>query len=88
MNAMIEQEGTVAQQRPLAAPQLRRALQHARGGAAVVLRTILAWNGSYNQTDSSGTVDPDVAAWQTFKDELQGRALAPLGAAGPADRGW
>jgi hypothetical protein len=82
INAMIGQEGTVAEQRPLATRQLKRALHGARGGAAVVLRTILGWNGSYNQTDSNGTVDPGVAAWQTFKDKLQARALAPLGGAG------
>jgi hypothetical protein len=32
--------------------------------------------------DSAGTVEPGVAAWQTFKDKLQALALAPLGAAG------
>jgi penicillin G amidase len=47
-----------------------------------VLRTILHWNGSYAETNASGTVDPGVAAWQTFKDKLQALALAPLGAAG------
>ena len=47
-----------------------------------MLRTILAWNGSYAQADSSGTVDPGVAAWQQLKDELQKLALAPLGKAG------
>ena len=47
-----------------------------------MLRTILAWNGSYAQTDSSGTVDPGVAAWQELKDQLQRLALAPLGRAG------
>ena len=82
MNTMVHQEGTVAQQRPLATPQLQRALRGASGGAAVVLRTILGWDGSYNETDANGTVDPGVAAWQIFKDQMQARALAPLGAAG------
>ncbi|HUE28440.1 MAG TPA: penicillin acylase family protein [Solirubrobacteraceae bacterium] len=82
MNQMIHQEGTVAQQRPLAQSQLRRALRGASGGAAVVLRTILHWDGSYNETDANGTVDAGVAAWQAFKDQLQKLALAPLGAAG------
>jgi penicillin amidase len=82
MDNLIYQAGTIAQQRPLATPELRRAIRHARGGAAVVLRTILGWNGSYVQESSNGTVDPGVAAWQTFKDELQALALAPLGAAG------
>ena len=82
MNAMIQSEGTTAEQRPLATPELRRALKGADGPAATVLRTILAWSGSYAQADSSGTVDPGVAAWQQLKDELQTLALAPLGKAG------
>jgi penicillin G amidase len=82
MNEMVHQEGTVAQQRPLADPQLKRALRGATGGAAVVLRTILHWNGSYDQTDANGTVDAGVAAWQEFKTQLQKLALTPLGAAG------
>lgn len=82
MNNLIYQAGTVAQQRPLATSKLRAALRGATGGAATVLRTILNWNGSYAQTDQAGTVDPGVAAWQTFKDRLQAIALAPLGTAG------
>jgi hypothetical protein len=82
IDAMIEQEGTIAQQRPLAARQLARALRGATGGAAVVLRTIDRWNGSYAQTDANGNVDAGVAAWQELKDQLQKLALAPLGAAG------
>jgi penicillin amidase len=82
MNAMIHAEGTVAEQRPLVVGALRRALRHATGGAAAVLRTILRWDGSYNETDAHGTTDPGVAAWQELKDRLQKLALAPLGAAG------
>jgi acyl-homoserine lactone acylase PvdQ len=82
MNQMIHQEGTVAEQRPLATADLRRALKGPAGPAATVLRTILAWDGSYNETDSDGTVAPGVAAWQELKDQLQKLALAPLGAAG------
>lgn len=82
MNQLIYEAGTVAQQRPLAASPLSEALRGSTGNTAVVLRTILQWNGSYAQTDPAGTVDPGVAAWQTFKDQLQVLALAPLGAAG------
>jgi penicillin amidase len=82
MNQMIQREGSTAEQRPLATAELRGALKGASGQAATVLRTILAWNGSYVQTDSSGTVDPGVAAWQELKDQLQKLALAPLGEAG------
>jgi hypothetical protein len=79
---MIHGAGTVAEQRPLVSGQLRRALRRARGGAAIVLRTILRWNGSYNDTDSAGTTDPGASAWQELKDQLQRLAIAPLGTAG------
>jgi penicillin amidase len=79
---LVYEAGTVAQQRPLAGPELRAALQGATPDEATVLQAILDWNGSYAETNSQGTVDPGVAAWQTFKNQLQGIALAPLGAAG------
>jgi acyl-homoserine lactone acylase PvdQ len=82
MDEMIHQEGMTAEQRPLAQSQLTRAARGAKGGAAVVLRTILSWGGSYAKVNSAGTVDPGVAAWQELKDQLQKLALAPLGAAG------
>jgi penicillin G amidase len=82
MNALIVKAGTIAQQRPLDTSRLKAALKHARSSAAVVLRTILAWNGNYTGTDANNTVSPGVAAWQTFKDQLQAIALAPLGKAG------
>lgn len=82
INDMVHEAGTVAEQRPLAQAELERALHGATGDAALVLRTILAWNGSYDETDANGTVDPGVAAWQELKDQLQKLALAPLGAAG------
>jgi hypothetical protein len=40
-----------------------------------VLSTVLAWNGSYNQTDANGTVDPGLAAWEEFKAAAQRVAL-------------
>jgi penicillin amidase len=82
MEHLIYEAGTVAQQRPLAGGKLRAALPGATRHEALVLRTILAWNGSYAVTNSRGTVNPGVAAWQTLKDQLQKIALAPLGAAG------
>ena len=48
--------GTTAEQRPLATALLKRALHGAHRKPAAVLRAILAWNGSYNRTDSAGTV--------------------------------
>lgn len=85
MNNLIYEAGTIAQQRPLATAELEAAMRTAKGGAggaAVVLSTILKWDGSYAIESTNGTVDPGVAAWQTFKNKLQALALAPLGAAG------
>lgn len=85
----VRRAGTIAQQRPLAAAPLRRALQGARRGshAATVLRTILAWSGSYTRTDSHGTVNPGVATFQAFELAAERRALRNVGgghAPGPA----
>ncbi len=84
LNAAVHSEGTTAEQRPFIGHLLRAALHGLRrgSGAAVVLRTIQRWDGSYNEVDAAGSVDPGVAAWQELKDQLQKRALAPLGAAG------
>jgi hypothetical protein len=76
---VVHAAGTTAQQRPLATPELRAALRGARGHARMVLRTILAWNGSYAQTNRSGRVAAGVAAWQAFKVAAQRIALRRLG---------
>ena len=79
---VIRQAGTIAQQRYAAEPHIRRALTHgggASGGAAVVLRTLLNWGGSYHDTDSENTVDPGVATWDAFRAEVANRAVAPFG---------
>jgi penicillin amidase len=81
-NALVKRAGTTAQQRPLAGRKLRAALKHAHGHAAVVLRTILSWNGNYAAENTAGTVAPGVQAWQDFKDRLTAIAVRPLGAAG------
>ena len=60
--------GTTAQQRPVAAGPLNRALAGATGNAKIVLDTIKRWNGSYETQDANGTVDPGVAAWGAFAD--------------------
>src|SRR5207248_11056603 len=78
----VQLTGTSAEQRPLATGLLKRARHGAHGKAQVVLRTLLAWNGSYNQTDAHGTVDPGVASSQALKAEMQRLALAPPGRAG------
>ena len=78
MEHAIVQSGTIAQQRPLAAGRLRTARDGARGDAARVLDALLAWQGSYHETDDNGTVDPGVAIWETFKDEAEKIALSKL----------
>src|SRR5438128_702 len=69
--AVVHAEGSTAQQRPLAAAQLRKALRGARGHARTVLSTILHWGGSYARTNAHGDVSPGVAAWQAFKTAAQ-----------------
>jgi penicillin amidase len=70
--------GTIAQQRPLASRELRRALRGAGPEARTVLSTVLAWNGSYHETDSNGTTDPGLTAWEEFKAAAQRVAFGPL----------
>jgi penicillin G amidase len=82
MEHLIKEAGTTAQQRPFAGPQLKAALHRATPQQRAVLTTILHWHGSYLATKPDGTVSPGVAAWQALKDQLEGIALRPLGAAG------
>ena len=70
--------GTIAQQRPLATRDLRRARRGARTEAATVLDTLLRWNGSYHAVDANGTVDAGVATWEAFKYAAQRVALGKL----------
>jgi penicillin amidase len=78
----VQVAGTTAEQRPFSTHWLKRALHGADARAAAVLRAILRWKGSYNQTDSHGTVAPGLAAWQALKRNMQLLAIRPLGAAG------
>jgi penicillin amidase len=59
--------GTISQQRPIATPLLKKARKGAKGKAAVVLSTLLRWNGSYAKTGADGKIDAGAAAWQEFK---------------------
>ncbi|MGE4428160.1 MAG: penicillin acylase family protein [Solirubrobacteraceae bacterium] len=77
---LVRQEGSVAQQRPLAGYRLRRAADGAEGRASVVLGVLRAWDGDYTRTDGRGTVDPGVATWEAFKAEAARIATASLGA--------
>jgi penicillin G amidase len=78
LEQVIHVAGSTAQQRPLAGTMLRRALRGARPQARIVLRAILAWDGSYNGP-VGGRVAPGVAAWQAFKFAAQRIALSRLG---------
>jgi penicillin G amidase len=75
VKAVDRSTGTIAQQRPLYAAQLRKADGGATGTAKSLLDTILAWNGSYNEVDANNTVDPGLAAWNALKDALVKREL-------------
>ncbi|HEX8101346.1 MAG TPA: penicillin acylase family protein [Solirubrobacteraceae bacterium] len=77
--AVIRHAGSTAQQRPLASTRLRHAARGASGEAATVLRALLAWDGSYNRADDAGTVEPGVAIWEEFKQQVQARGLRSLG---------
>jgi hypothetical protein len=81
MQGLIGRAGTIAQQFPLAKARLRRAARRAKGRAAVVLSTLLAWDGSYARTGDDGTVDPGVATWDVFREKLAARVRAKFGKA-------
>ena len=78
--------GTTAQQRVLLDSRLRTAAAGASGAAKTVLDTIVAWDGNYDRTDATGTVDPGVAAWEAFtaaaEDSLPRAARTWLGGPG------
>jgi penicillin G amidase len=65
--------GTIAQQFPFVKQRrLRRAQnRYSRKIAARTLRQLRRWDGSYAETDEAGTVDPGVAIWEEFKDQLE-----------------
>ena len=73
--AIDRASGTVAQQRPFFTKQLRAARRGGSSKARSVLTPLSRWGGSYNRTDSAGTVDPGVAAWEEFKDQAEAIAL-------------
>ncbi|WP_354700716.1 Penicillin G acylase [Paraconexibacter sp. AEG42_29] len=77
--SVVEREGRVAQQRPLASARLRRAQKGATGKAKSILDTVLTWDGDYHRQAADGTVDPGVAAWEAYKTALAARAVARLG---------
>jgi penicillin amidase len=77
--AIVRTSGTTAQQFPFVKQRLREVAQGATGAAAEVFDALLAWNGSYSQTDAAGTVDPGVAIWEEWKDRLEALLLRRFG---------
>jgi penicillin amidase len=73
--AIDRSNGTVAQQRPLFGPKLRRARRGSRGSARAVLGALIAWDGHYDRADGNGRVEPGVAIWEQFKAEAKKLAL-------------
>ena len=77
---IVRRSGTTAQQFPFVdRRKLRRAKRRASGGGPEVLSALLAWNGDYARVDAAGTVDPGVASWEEFKDQLEAILLKPFG---------
>jgi acyl-homoserine lactone acylase PvdQ len=78
LKAVEREIGTTAQQRPLLDGRLRAAQAVATGEAKAVLDTILAWDGNYDRTDSNGTVDPGVAAFEALKNAAEATLPAAM----------
>jgi acyl-homoserine lactone acylase PvdQ len=70
---VLRRSASVATQRPVAGPLLRRLARGATGPAATVLRTLLEWDGDYVTTDAAGTLVPGAATWEAFKAAAQRR---------------
>jgi penicillin amidase len=64
---VLHKTSVTATQRPTAQATLERAAKGASGPAALVLQTLLAWDGNFVRTDANNTLDPGVAAWLAFK---------------------
>ena len=75
--------GTVAQQFPLRDKRkFKKAGKKTNADGRAVLNALRAWNGSYDEENGAGTVDPGVAIWEEFKDQVEKRLLAKLDAKG------
>ena len=71
VKAVDRAAGTHAQQRALLQRRLTAAAGPATGPGKALLDTVLAWDGSYDAVDGSGTVDPGVASWEALKDAVK-----------------
>ena len=79
---IVRTSGTTAQQFPFVKKRLRAAAKVAKGKTAKAFAALLAWDGDYTTTDAAGTVDPGVAIWEEFKDQLEAMILGRYGEAG------
>jgi acyl-homoserine lactone acylase PvdQ len=79
--AIAEVSGTTAQQFPFVnRKRLRRARTMATGRGRHTLQALLDWDGDYATADAAGTVDPGVAIWEEFKDQVEAILLKRMGA--------
>lgn len=75
--------GTTAQQFPFRdRKKLKRAAKKAASADRAVFKRLASWDGSYDTEDGAGTVDPGVAIWEEFKDQVEATYLKKLGATG------
>jgi penicillin G amidase len=64
--------GATAQQFPyLNVRRVRNAERRTTPAGKATLKQLRRWDGNYNETDESGTVDPGVAIWEEFKDQVE-----------------
>jgi penicillin amidase len=79
--------GTTAQQFPfLNTGRVRKAERRASTAGRETLKQLRRWDGNYAEPDANGTVDPGVAIWEEFKDQVEtlmlrrhgGEAARPL----------
>lgn len=64
--------GATAQQFPyLNRRRVKNAERRATPAAKATLKQLRRWDGNYNETDANGTVDPGVAIWEEFKDQVE-----------------
>jgi acyl-homoserine lactone acylase PvdQ len=81
--AIVRTSGTTAQQFPFVDRKLLKAARSRAGAAGrATIDALLAWNGSYVDTEPGGTVDPGVAIWEEFKDQAEEQLIGPMGFGG------
>ena len=77
--AIVETTGTTAQQFPFFAPKLDGALESADEQGSALIEELQKWDGNYDREGADGTVDPGVAIWEEYKDQVEAILLRPMG---------